>query len=161
YALVGIGLLVVAARSDFRRLRALAPTFVIAALGLCVAVLVVGERINGARRWIGFGPAAFQPSELAKLALVVWCAAYLARKPPPRTLKDLARPIGTLVGLFCVLVLVEPDLGTVITIVVMVGAMLLVSGTPLPTLGTAYGIVFGLAAIATWASPYRRARLLV
>ena len=48
-----------------------------------------------------------------------------------------------------------------ITIVVMVGAMLLVAGTPLPTLATAYGIVFGLAAIASWASPYRRARLLV
>src|SRR5439155_23761476 len=134
YALIGIALLVFAARTDFRQLRALAPTLVIAALGLCMAVLVVGERINGARRWIGFGPAAFQPSGLAKLAVVVWCAAYLARKPPPRTLKDLARPIGTLVGLFCVLVLVEPDLGTVITIVVMVGAMLLVSGTPLPTL---------------------------
>jgi cell division protein FtsW len=159
YALIGIALLVFAARTDFRQLRALAPTLVIAALGLCVAVLVVGERINGARRWIGFGPAAFQPSELAKLALVVWCAAYLARKPPPRTLKDLARPIGTLVGLFCVLVLVEPDLGTVITIVVMVGAMLLVSGTPLPTLASAYALVFGLGAIAAWASPYRRARI--
>ena len=159
YALIGIALLVFAARTDFRQLRALAPTLVIAALGLCVAVLVVGERINGARRWIGFGPAAFQPSELAKLALVVWCAAYLARKPPPRTLKDLARPIGTLVGLFCVLVLVEPDLGTVITIVVMVGAMLLVSGTPLPTLASAYTLVFGLGAIAAWASPYRRARI--
>jgi cell division protein FtsW len=159
YALIGIALLVFAARTDFRQLRALAPTLVIAALGLCLAVLVVGERINGARRWIGFGPAAFQPSELAKLALVVWCAAYLARKPPPRTLKDLARPIGTLVGLFCVLVLVEPDLGTVITIVVMVGAMLLVSGTPLPTLASAYALVFGLGVIAAWASPYRRARI--
>jgi cell division protein FtsW len=159
YALIGIALLVFAARTDFHQLRALAPTLVIAALGLCVAVLVVGERINGARRWIGFGPAAFQPSELAKLALVVWCAAYLARKPPPRKLKDLARPIGTLVGLFCVLVLVEPDLGTVITIVVMVGAMLLVSGTPLPTLASAYALVFGLGAIAAWASPYRRARI--
>src|SRR5205085_3009490 len=74
-------------------------------------------------------------------------------------LKDLARPIGTVVGLFCVLVLVEPDLGTVITIVVMVGAMLLVAGTPLPTLASAYAIVFGLGAIAAWSSPYRRARL--
>jgi cell division protein FtsW len=161
YAFIGIALMVVAARSDFRRLRPLAPPLVVGALGLCAVVLVMGERINGARRWIGFGPAAFQPSELAKLALVVWCAAYLARRPPPRTLKDLARPVGTLVGLFCLLILVEPDLGTVITIVTMIGAMLLVAGTPLPTLATAYGIVFSLAAIAAWASPYRRARLLV
>jgi cell division protein FtsW len=161
YAFLGIALMIAAARSDFRKLRPLAPALVLSALGLCLVVLGIGERVNGARRWIGFGPAAFQPSELAKLALVVWCAAYLARKPPPRTLRDLARPIGLLVGIFCLLILVEPDLGTVITIVVMVGAMLLVAGTPLPTLATAYGLVFALASIAAWFSPYRRARLLV
>ncbi|HWX10014.1 MAG TPA: putative lipid II flippase FtsW [Gaiellaceae bacterium] len=161
YAVLGLVLLVVAARTDFRKLRLLAPSLVITALGGCLVVLVIGQRINGARRWIGFGPAAFQPSELAKLALVVWCAAYLARKPAPQSLAELARPIGLLVGVFCALILVEPDLGTVITIVVMVGAMLLVSGTRLPTLGAAYSIVFALGALAAWASPYRRARLLV
>jgi cell division protein FtsW len=149
YAGIGIVLMVCAARTDFRKLRALAPGLVLAALGLCLAVLAIGERINGARRWIGFGPAAFQPSELAKLAILVWCAAYLSRKPPPRTLKDLGRPVGLLVGAFCLLILV------------MVGAMLLVAGTPLPTLASAYGIVIALAAVASWASPYRRARLLV
>ena len=161
YAFIGITLMICAARTDFRKLRALAPGLVIAALGLCLVVLVIGQRINGARRWIGFGPAAFQPSELAKLAILVWCAAYLARKPPPRTLKELGRPLGLLVGVFCLLILVEPDLGTVITIVVMVGAMLLISGTRLPTLATAYGIVIALGAIAAWTSPYRRARLLI
>src|SRR5439155_6615221 len=119
YALVGVGLMIAAARFDYRRLRLLAPGLVLTSLFLCLAVLAVGTRVNGARRWISFGPAVFQPSELAKLALVVWCAAYLANKPAPRTLKDLARPIGVLVGLFSLLVLVEPDLGTVITIVVM------------------------------------------
>jgi cell division protein FtsW len=160
YALAGVVLLVVAARTDFRRLRAVAPTLVVSALVGCLAVLAIGQRINGARRWIGFGPAAFQPSELAKLALVVWLAAYLASRPAPRSLKELARPIGLLVGAFCLLVIVEPDLGTVIVIVVMVGAMLLVSGTRLSVLGSAYGIVIALAALAAWSSPYRRARLL-
>jgi len=159
YAALGLVLLVVAARTDFRALRPLAPTLVVTALVLCLAVLAIGTRVNGARRWIGFGPAGFQPSELAKLALVVWCAAYLARRPPPRTLKDLARPVGLLVGLFCLLVLVEPDLGTVITIVVIVGAMLLVAGTPLPTLAAATTIVVALGTVAAWSSPYRRARL--
>jgi cell division protein FtsW len=161
YALIGFGLMIFAARTDFRKLRAFAPTLVVTALALCVVVLAIGVPINGARRWIGFGPAQFQPSELAKLALVVWCAAYLARKPAPQTLRDLAKPIGTLVGLFAILILVEPDLGTVITIVVMVGAMLLVSGTRLPTLASAYAIVFSLSVLAIWASPYRRARFLV
>jgi len=159
YAVLGLIALFLAARTDYRALRHAAPTLVVAGLVACLAVFVVGTRVNGARRWIGFGPAQFQPSELAKLAVVVWLAAYLARKPPPRTLKGLARPIGTLVGAFCLLILLEPDLGTVITIVVMVGAVLLVSGTPLPTLGSAYAIVFGLGAIAAWTSPYRRARL--
>ena len=159
YAFLGFALLVVAARTDFRKLRALAPTLVGAALFLCVAVLAVGMRVNGARRWIGVGSASFQPSELAKLALVVWAAAYLARRPAPRTLKELARPIGLLVGLFCALILAEPDLGTVITVVVMIGAVLLVSGTPLPLLGVAYAFVFGAGSIAAWSSPYRRARL--
>ena len=132
YALAGLALMVAAARTDFRKLRLLAPGLVVTALFLCLAVLVVGQRVNGARRWIGAGPATFQPSELAKLALVVWTAAYLARRPPPQTLKELARPLGLLVCTFCLLVIAEPDLGTVITIVVMVGAMLLVAGTRLP-----------------------------
>jgi cell division protein FtsW len=159
YALIGFAALVVAARSDFRKLRTLAPPLVVAALFLCTAVLAVGTRVNGARRWIGVGPATFQPSELAKIALVVWAAAYFARRPAPRTLKDLARPLGLLVGVFCLLILVEPDLGTVITIVVMIGAVLLVSGTPLPTLGVAYALVMGVGAIAAYSSSYRRVRL--
>jgi cell division protein FtsW len=159
YALLGMVALVVAARTDFRKLRSFAPTLVGTALLLCLAVLVVGPRVNGARRWIGVGSITFQPSELAKLALCVWAAAHLARRPAPRTPKELARPIGLLVGLFCLLVLVEPDLGTVITIVAMIGAVLLVSGTPLPTLAFAYAVVGGGGAIAAWSSAYRRARL--
>ncbi len=160
YTILGVGLLVVVSRLDLDRLRALAPTLVVTALVLCLAVLAVGARINGARRWISVGPIVFQPSELAKLALVVWTAAYLSRRHPPRTLKELGRPIGLLVGVFAVLVLVEPDLGTALTLLFVVGAILLVSGTRLPLLGSAYAIVFGLAAIAAWSSPYRRDRLL-
>jgi cell division protein FtsW len=160
YSIVGVALLVVVSRVDLERIRQLAPMLVVSALFLCLAVLAVGARINGARRWIAFGPLAFQPSELAKLALVVWTAAYLSRRRPPRTLKELGRPIGLLVLAFAGLVLVEPDLGTALTILLVVGAILLVSGTRLPLLGSAYGLVFGLAAIAAWTSPYRRDRLL-
>jgi cell division protein FtsW len=160
YAIVGVAVLVVVSRLDLERLRALAPTLVVTALVLCLAVLAVGTRVNGARRWIAVGPFVFQPSELAKLALVVWTAAYLSRRPPPRTLKELGRPIGFLVLVFAGLVLVEPDLGTALTLLLVVGAILLVSGTRLPLLGSAYVLVFGLAAIAAWSSPYRRDRLL-
>jgi cell division protein FtsW len=160
YAVVGVALLVVVSRLPLERIRTLAPTLVVTALILCLGVLAVGERINGARRWLTLGPLVFQPSELAKLAVVVWTAAYLSRRRPPNTLKELGRPIGLLVLLFAVLVLVEPDLGTALTLLLVVGAILLVSGTRLPLLGSAYAIVIGLAAIAAWTSPYRRDRLL-
>jgi cell division protein FtsW len=160
YAVVGVVLLVVVSRLELDRLRALAPTLVVTALVLCLAVLAVGPRINGARRWLTVGPLVFQPSELAKLAVVVWTAAYLSRRKPPRTLKELGRPIGALVLVFALLVLVEPDLGTALTLLLVVGAILLVSGTRVSVLASAYGIVFALAAIAAWTSPYRRDRLL-
>jgi cell division protein FtsW len=160
YALIGVGLLVVVSRLPLEQLRALAPTLVVAALVLCVGVLAVGASVNGARRWITVGPLVFQPSELAKLAIVVWTASYLSRRPAPRTLKELARPLGFLVLGFAGLVLVEPDLGTALTLLMVVGAILLVSGTRMSLLASAYGIVFALAAIAAWSSPYRRDRLL-
>jgi cell division protein FtsW len=160
YAIIGVALLVAVSRLDLERIRALAPTLVVTALVLCLGVLAVGARINGARRWITVGPLVFQPSELAKLAVVVWAAAYLSRRPPPRTLKELSRPLGFLVLLFAMLVLVEPDLGTALTLLLVVGAILLVSGTRVRLLASAYGLVFGLAAIAAWSTPYRRDRLL-
>jgi len=160
FALGGLAVLLVLSRLDLQKLRALAPSLLITALILCLGVLAVGTRVNGARRWVGVGPLLFQPSEFAKLALVVWVAAYLSRKAAPRTLKQLAKPVGA-VGLgFAGLVLLEPDLGTALVIMLVVGAILLVSGTRMSLLATAYGIVIALAGIAAWSSPYRRDRLL-
>jgi cell division protein FtsW len=159
YALFGVVLMMAASRLDYRRLRLLAPALVLTALAGCFAVLVVGSRINGARRWIEVGPATFQPSELAKLAVAVWAAAYLCRRPAPRTLGELSRPIGLLLAVFCVLILAEPDLGTTISLVVVLLAVLLISGTPLPTLAAGTGIVGALGLVAIWFEPYRRARI--
>ncbi len=160
YALFGVVLMMAASRFDYRRLRLLAPALVLTALGGCLAVLAIGARINGARRWIEFGPATFQPSELAKLAIAVWAAAYLCKRPAPRTLRELWRPIGLLLGVFCILILAEPDLGTAISLVVVVLAVLLVSGTPGATLASGGGIVVALGLLAIWLEPYRRARIL-
>src|ERR671932_1225635 len=83
YAVLGIAAMVVVSRWPYERLRALAPMLVVCSLVACAAVLVVAPPINGARRWISVGPATFQPSELAKLALTVWLAAHLAKRKPP------------------------------------------------------------------------------
>jgi cell division protein FtsW len=159
YALLGVALMVAASRFDHRKLRNLAGPLVLVSLGLCVAVLAIAPEINGARRWLTVGPLTFQPSELAKLALLLWAAAYLSRNGAPRTLGELWKPIGMLTCLFAALIVVEPDLGTTIALVLMVAGMLAVAGVPGRTLagGSAIATLGGLAAI--WLEPYRRARL--
>ncbi len=159
YALVGLVLLVVVSRIDFGVLRKFAPMLVLTSLVLCLAVLVLGTSVNGARRWLNLGPAAFQPSELAKLSLAVWGAVYLARRGAPRTMGELVRPIGILVGLFCILLLAEPDLGTAIALLLMLAAMLAVAGTPLRTLAFSGAVVTVVTLAAVWFEPYRRARI--
>jgi cell division protein FtsW len=160
YALVGVGFLLLARRGNYRTLRHLSPMLVLVSIGLLLAVLVMGQTINGAKRWLAVGPAVFQPSELAKLALLVFAAAYLARHPAPRTLGELIKPLGLVTGVVCALLLAEPDLGTAITIAVMMGGILVVAGSPGRLLLTAFGLCSGLVLAAAWFEPYRRARLL-
>jgi cell division protein FtsW len=159
FAVLGVAGLIVASRWRFTRLRPLAPTLVVATLLGCAAVLVVAPPINGARRWVSFGPLTVQPSELAKLAFTIWLAAHLSRRKPPDSLKALWKPIGILLGAFLFLILLEPDLGTAITLTVMALAVLFVSGTRLRVLGSGFGLlcVGGLLLILTRA--YMRARL--
>jgi cell division protein FtsW len=159
YAAIGVVVLLIASRVDYRALRHLAPFLMLASFGLCLAVLVLGEQVNGARRWLGVGTLAFQPSELAKLSLAIWASAYLARHRAPQSLKELVRPIGLTTGLFAALILLEPDLGTVIAIGIVLGAILVVSGVPLRVLAAGGSIAVALGLAAIWFEPYRRARL--
>jgi cell division protein FtsW len=159
YAVMGLVALVVCSRLDFRRLRGFGGTLLAATFVLLVAVLVVGTAVNGARRWLPLGFIDFQPSELAKLALALWTAALLAKRPAPKSLSELLKPIGLVVGAACALILIEPDLGTAIAIAIMVSAILVVSGTPLRVLGGAAGIAVTLVLAAIWIEPYRRERV--
>jgi cell division protein FtsW len=160
YALAGVVALALLSRMDYRRLRFAVAPLLLASFALLVAVLVLGTPVNGARRWLTLGPATLQPSEFAKLALVLWLAAFLARRPAPQSLGELLRPIGLVVGAAFALVIVEPDLGTAIAISIMAGAVLVVAGTRLPTLAAAGALGFFLVAAAIWLEPYRRERLL-
>ena len=159
YAVLGICVLLVASRFDFRGLRALAPGLLLVSLVLCTLVLLAPP-INGARRWFTLGPAAFQPSELAKLSLAIWAAAYLARRKTPQTLGELARPVGVVAGLFCLLILAGRDLGTAIALVVMLFGLLLVSGVPVRVLGAGAALIGTMGVLAIAAEPYRRERFL-
>ncbi len=162
FGAAGLVLLQLLARGGLELLPRVTPALLAVSFVLLMIVKLpgIGVEINGARRWIGFGPASFQPSELAKLALAVWAASYLSRRKPPRTLGELVRPVGILAGLFCLLILAEPDLGTAIAVVVMLAGVLLVAGTRLATLGVAGAVALVLGLAAIWAEPYRRARFL-
>ena len=159
YAFIGVVLMAVASRFDYHRLRYLSPPLVLASLVLCTAVLVAGPSINGAHRWFIVGPASFQPSELAKLSLCLFAAVYLARRRAPRTLGELLKPLGLLSALFCALIVVEPDLGTTITICGMMLAIFLVAGVPIRLLVLASFLALGLGLLAIYIEPYRRARV--
>ncbi len=160
YAVAGLLLLATASKFDYHRLRAIAPLLLVAALVLCIAVIAIAPPINGARRWFLVGPISVQPSELAKLAVCIWACALLARRPTPRTVGELMKPLGIVVGLFSVLILLQPDLGTTITLSVMVAGILVVSEVPLRLLALVGSIALALGAVAIYAAPYRRERFL-
>jgi len=158
YAAAGIVLMILAQRWDYRRLRALSPLLVLISLGSLVAVLAIGPPINGARRWVSLGPAAFQPSELAKLTLAIWAASYYAKRKPPRTLRELWRPAGALASVFAILLVLEPDLGTTIALAIMLVGVLVVCGTPVRVLATAVTLAASAGIAMIWVRPYSRAR---
>ena len=160
FAVVGIVVLVAAARTPYRVWKRFAPSLLLVSLTLLAGVLLIGSEVNGARRWVSFGSFNFQPSELAKLALAIWTATYLSGRSRPSTLKELGKPLGLVAGIACILVLVEPDLGTAIAIAVMLGGMLVVGGVPSGVLARSFSIVTGLGILAIWLEPYRRARVL-
>jgi len=159
FAGIGLVALIVAARTPYDFWRRISPSLMLVSLVMLAGVLLIGQSVNGARRWFSLGPFAVQPSEIAKLALAAWVAALLARRRTPRSLTELGKPLGIVAGIACVLVLVEPDLGTAIAIVVMLGAILVVAGLPSGLLARSFAIVIALGVLSIWIEPYRRARL--
>lgn len=160
YAAGGVLAMIVLSRIDYHVLRPLTPLLLVGAFVACAAVIVIGPSINGAHRWFVVGPLSLQPSEFAKLAVLLWLAARLSRRHAPRTPGELLKPIGLVVGAFGLVIILQPDLGTTISLGLMAAAVLLVSGTPL-RLMTLVGVAsVSLAAVAIYLEPYRRARML-
>ncbi|MEZ5136098.1 MAG: putative lipid II flippase FtsW [Acidimicrobiales bacterium] len=159
---VGIVGFVVALRIDYRRWRSWTRYLLWVSLAMLVLVLVpgVGVVVNGARRWLGFGPFTVQPSEFAKLALLLFAADLLARRAnrvadPQQAL----RPVLAVFAMMAVLVMIQPNLGTTIILFVMTFVLLFVAGVPGRQLG-----LLGLAAAAAGVlfaiiEPYRMRRI--
>ena len=159
---VGVVGFVVASRVDYRAWRRHIPILLGSAAVLLLAVLVpgVGIKVDGARRWLGFGAFRIQPSELAKLGLLVFAADLLARRELEMgDWRRTVRPIVLVLGITGVLMMGEPDLASLMVIVVMVFAMLVAGGVRARHLATLTGVGIGFVTLVSLAVPWRRARM--
>jgi cell division protein FtsW len=119
-----------------------------------------GVQVNGARRWFSAGPIQFQPSELMKLALILYVARFLGeRQPRRRKLRQAITPVAVVAAPACLLIVVEPDLGTTLVIVFSVTALLIAAGVPLRHLAVLGLIAFAAIALLVMVQPYQQARL--
>jgi cell division protein FtsW len=163
FGAAGLVLLQLLARSGLEFLPRVTPGLLAVSFVLLVAVKLpgVGVEVNGARRWIGAGPLQFQPSELMKLALILYATRLLATTPTRlRSIRDGATgPLLLVAGAAIVLVASQPDLGTALVIAFTLGALLLVAGVPLGLLGKIAAVGAVLVALFILIEPYRAARI--
>jgi cell division protein FtsW len=165
WAAVGVPAFILAANLDHRFWRRVSWVLLVAASIGLVLVLVPGVGVErfGSSRWLGVPPFVFQPSELAKLAALLWLADVMERKRPrdgaPLPTEQLLVPAVPLLVLFGALVMAQPDLGTTILLGLIIGAVLWVEG--LPGRFVAAALVSAVVAVGVLAAvaPYRVARI--
>ncbi len=158
----GLVVMQVLARGGLDLLARLTPALLAFSFVLLIAVKIpgIGVEVNGARRWLGAGPLQFQPSELMKLALVLYAAGLLATTPARlKTVRGVTGPLLLVAGAAMLLVASQPDLGTSLVIAFTLGALLLVAGIPIGLIGRIGGIGAILVMLFIVVEPYRAARL--
>jgi cell division protein FtsW len=161
-ALIGLPLVWLLSRIPARVLRAIAYPMLIAAIGGLVLVLLFGTSRYGAERWIEIGGIQVQPSEFAKLALLLWGADLLARKERLGQLSDwraLLIPLLPGSAVLVLLVMLGDDLGTTFLLLVILLALLWVIGTPGRLLACMLGLILFALAMLIVIEPWRAARL--
>ena len=162
YGAIGLVLMRVLARDGVAKVQSITAPLLVVSFVLVLAVHIphVGVSVNGARRWIGPGPFQFQPSELMKLALVLYSATLLAKRPRRvLDLRDLVNPLLVVVGGACLLVVTQPDLGTAMVIAFTTCALLVAAGISLRNLAILGGGTLALVFMYALVKPYARARL--
>ena len=163
FALVGLVLMAVLMKIDYRRYRQPAVIWTALAIaGLALVGVLAGPRINGARRWFGVAGIGVQPSEFAKIAVIFFVAAILERRMDRiDELRYSMFPIAITLGVFVGLIMMQPDLGTALCIIVSVGTMIFAAGI-------SYRYILGLllvslpaASVVLMSAGYRRRRMMV
>ncbi|GLZ53364.1 cell division protein FtsW [Actinomycetospora sp. NBRC 106378] len=162
FAVLGAGLFWLGLRVPPRRWRAASPWLLAGCLVLLALVLVpgLGAQVNGSRSWFRVAGLSLQPSEITKIALALWGAHVLVRhRPAPRRWRQALLPMVPVAMLIFLLVMLQPDLGTTISLGVIVVGLLWFAGAPLGllaligTLGVVGVVVLGVVA------SYRQSRL--
>ncbi|RRD56044.1 putative lipid II flippase FtsW [Comamonadaceae bacterium OH2545_COT-014] len=139
-----------------------APWLFVGALVMLIAVLIphVGIVVNGARRWIGLGPLRFQPSEVAKLAVLLYAAGYMVRKMDVKERFFRAvLPMAAAVGVVGMLLLAQPDMGAFMVIAVIAMGILFLGGVNARMFFLIAAILFVAFALMIWTSDWRRERI--
>jgi cell division protein FtsW len=161
FAALGIAVMFTVARQPVARIAAFTGPLLVAAFVLKLAVRVpgLGVEAGGAKRWLGVGPLTFQPSELMKVALVLYAAKVLAERPVMMSDWRQLRPFLLLAGSGVAVVALQPDLGTALVCAFAMASMLIAAGIPMRWLGALAGggAVLVLAYASTAA--YRMERL--
>jgi cell division protein FtsW len=156
---IGLVIMHFTARHGLLAIRKATPIFLAGSMFLLVVVLGAGQSVNGATRWIGSGSFQIQPSEIAKVALILYAADLLAREPKRVRSIQGFMPILLVTGAACLLVMLQPDMGTTMVIAFAIGATLIAAGVAPRDLGKiALAIGVGVL-LLTIVEPYRMARL--
>lgn len=163
WAIVGLAGLIVLMKADYHFLQRYSRGLMILSFILLVLVLtgIFGREVGGAKRWIRLGPVGFQASELAKISLIIYIADYLDRKQSKlrKMLKGVA-PILMVIGLVCGLILIEPDMGTSVSLGVVCLGMLFVGGLSAWYLGSMILMAVPFSIYLVLSKPYRMRRLM-
>jgi cell division protein FtsW len=163
FGMLGLVVLHVMSRHGLKLAKTFTPLLLVAGFGLTLAVKLpgIGVSVNGATRWLAAGPVQFQPSELLKLALILYAAQLLAARPSSvQTLEAISKPLLVVVGCACALLMAQPDMGTAIVVCLAIGSLLIAAGVPRQNLLKILAVLAVLALIFAVVEPYRRARLL-
>jgi cell division protein FtsW len=159
FGAVGLVIMHLVARHGLKLVREATPLILGGSIFLLLAVLAVGTEVNGATRWLGGGFLQVQPSELAKVALILYGADLLARKPKKVQSIEGMMPFLLVIAASALLIMLQPDMGTTMTIVFAVAAMLIAAGARPIDLGKIGLVIGGLALLMAVIEPYRMARL--
>ena len=162
YLVMGFVAALLAFQMPMRTWERLAPWLFGAALLMLVVVLVpgVGKVVNGARRWLALGPISFQPSELAKFAVLIYAADYMVRKMDVKERFFRAvLPMGAAVAVVGVLLLAEPDMGAFMVVAVIAMGILFLGGVNARMFFLIAAILVAAFALMIVSSPWRRERV--